>query len=237
MKRIICCLLMFTLLGTTSNSQSLPTAETVLAQYIKAIGGKRALAKVKDLTIVETSLIGSNNLTMVYVYKYPEMSALRVKITENGTEISSQMTEGKKEIVKSPLGRYEVEDPLASSMRITRIKFHEFHYPKLGVKSTLEGVEEVNGKNAYKLKHSTDNGASWICYYDTESGLKVKSEMEYFSQNKSEQLSEFYTDYREVNGIKISHSRKVSTPSFASEWKVQSLKINSKLPDSEFMTR
>ncbi|MBU1822233.1 MAG: hypothetical protein KKG00_12090 [Bacteroidetes bacterium] len=237
MKRIFCIFFLFPLLCATSNAQSLPTAETVLAQYIKAIGGKRALTKIKDLTIEETSIIGNNNLTMVYKYKSPEKSVLRVVHTQNGTEISSHMTEGNKEIVKSPFGRYEVEEPLASSMRISRIKFYEFHFPKLGVKSTLEGVEEVNGKSAYKLKHSTVNGASWTSHYDTETGLKVKSDMEFFVQNKPEQLSELYEDYREVNGIKISHIRKATSPSFTSEWKVQSVIVNAKLPDSEFIAR
>src|SRR5690606_19087491 len=54
--------------------------------------------------------------------------------------------------------------------------FPELHYEELGYTLELDGIQDVDGENAYKLIISNPTGSQVVNYYSVDSGLKIKSE-------------------------------------------------------------
>jgi hypothetical protein len=231
----ICFILLTQLLIVNSEAQTLPTAKAVMAKYLIAVGGKRAIAKIKDLTTEETSVIDKYPMTLTIKCKNPDKSILTV--TSDGNILSSYRSLGPNEIVNNASGRHVVEGPLSQGIRITRNPFYEYYLPAYGVKSVVEGTEIVNGKKAYKVKHSLNDGSfTWAACYDEATGLKVKQEIDYFPWDKPVPMVEHYEDYRAENGVMLPHTRKSSYPGSESVWTMKSVKVNASLPESEFLT-
>ena len=63
---------------------------------------------------------------------------------------------------------------------------------------TLEGIEPVNGSDAYIIK----NGFTRM-YYDLKSGLKVAENTQVGEGDKKMTVTKNFSDYRDVKGIKI----------------------------------
>jgi hypothetical protein len=108
-------------------------------------------------------------------------------------------------------------------------------YESLGYSLKLESIEDVNGKDAYKVAITDAKGEISYDYFDIESRLKVYST----STEKGpdgivvETYAEF-SDYKEVDGIMYPYSRVRNMGPQAIDLKVTSIKVNDKLKSSEF---
>ena len=104
----------------------------------------------------------------------------------------------------------------------------------LGVKLKLTGTEKVNGKNAYRMEMTFPSGTKWIQYYDPETGYKVKESKNVATPQGTFTQDVLYGDYRPVDGVKYPYSIKQSIGSQQIEFKVESIKINTGIPDTTF---
>lgn len=81
------------------------TVETVLNNYYEAIGGKEHFSKMNDLTqVMKTEMMGME-LTITSYQKSP--NKLLVETAMGGNVMSTQLFDGNKAIVKSPMGNQE----------------------------------------------------------------------------------------------------------------------------------
>jgi len=95
---------------------------------------------------------------------------------------------------------------------------------------TLEGVESVNGKNAFKVKVSDEKTS----FYDMESGLKVQdvTNAEVQGQQMTSIIS--YNNYQEVSGILFPFSIGQTMGPQSFEFIVKELKVNEGVTDADF---
>ena len=116
-----------------------------------------------------------------------------------------------------------------------RIKASAMPVPEIQYEASAKDITlqptmaQVDGKDAYVLELSNEEGASTKEYFDAETGLKLKKEI----ASPSGPQTTSYSDYKEVNGVKFPYSMTVSSQ-VDIPFKVTDIKINSGLKDDDF---
>ncbi|UFH56770.1 hypothetical protein [Spirosoma sp. KNUC1025] len=214
-------------------AQSTPTAEEIMDKYIAAIGGKDALMKVTDMTTSMTSEGQMGTILITRKQKLPNKFAMVVNA--NGMEVMKQTGDGSKVVMGGMQGSRTIEGAAAQQMTIMATLFPELHYAENGVKTTLVGPEKVDGRDTYKLSHTTSDGAStWTDNFDATTGLKVQSTMTMKSQQGDMTTTTTFSDYKDSNGIKLPMTMQQQSPRGPMTMSVDNVKINKGLKDSEF---
>lgn len=226
----MCLLPVFCQLAT---AQSTPTAEEVMDKYIAAIGGKDALMKVTDLTTSMSSEMNGNAIMITRKQKLPNKFSM--VINANGMEVMKQTGDGSKVVMGGMQGSRTLDGPAAQQMTAMATLFPELHYAENGVKTTLVGPEKVDGKDTYKLSHTTaDGAATWTDNFDAATGLKVQSVVTSKTPQGEMTNTTTYSDYKETNGIKFPMTLNQQSPRGPMTMSVDNVKINKGLKDSDF---
>lgn len=208
------------------------TAKTVVAAYVKAVGGEKALSKISDITIKRTADTQYGKVGLTTKQKGPNKYSMTAKmgimtiqnVTFDGTKAKSSGMQGKKEITGDELEELK-EDAIINK---------ELQYEKLGYKLDLKGIEEINGKECYVLELTNAKGKKTTEWYDTQSGLKVRvSKTINTEQGSSVQTSDLM-DYKEIEGIKYPNIISTSIGPMPIKLMLESVEVNKKIKDTEF---
>ncbi|GAB3499585.1 hypothetical protein GCM10027341_23210 [Spirosoma knui] len=214
-------------------AQTTPTADEVVDKYIAAIGGKDALLKVQDLTTNMSSETERGAIIITRKQKLPNKFSM--VINANGMEVMKQTGDGSKVAMGGMQGSRTLDGPAAQQMTLMNVIFPELHYAENGVKTTFVGPEKVEGKDTYKLSHTTADGATtWTDNFDVATGLKVQSVTSGRSPQGQMTTTSLYTDYKDVNGIKFPMTIIQQSPRGPMTMSVDNVKVNKGIKDSEF---
>ncbi len=176
------------------------TAQIVLDAYIKAIGGKSAVEKVKDLKKEYTTKVQGMEASMVEYYKLPNKYAMEMKMGEMVLQkLAFDGTRGK---MMGMAGEKVLEDTDLDELRGSSYAFPELHYTEMELVAKLMGVVDIDGKKAYRINVKTMPGGQFDEYYDTTSGLKLRKK-EYQTQEGGGgfQVVTDYADYAPEAGV------------------------------------
>jgi len=159
-------------------------------------------------------------------------------INANGMEVMKQTGDGSKVVMGGMQGSRTLEGPAAQQMTAMSVLFPELHYAENGVKTTLVGPEKVDGKDTYKLSHTTaDGGATWTDNFDVATGLKVQSVVTTKSPQGEMTSTMVYSDYKDTGGIKFPMTVNQQSPRGPMTMSVDNVKINKGLKDSDFTAK
>ena len=205
------------------------TAETVLSNYVIAAGGAKNLLKVKDLTMHMTSSMQGMTLAFDFFRKAPDKFMVQVSMGTN--VVQKQVFDGTRGKAISPMQGEdkELEGKELETMKYEAILNPELDYASHGFKAALLGMEEVNGKDAYKIEVTYPNGSKKTDYYDAVSNLPVRS----IGDNG---VSD-YGDYRAVNGVMFPYSVSQEMGPQTMKLVVASIEMNTKMKDDVFMIK
>jgi outer membrane lipoprotein-sorting protein len=237
MRRLLVTLLVLPLLYYRATAQTTPTAEEVLDKYITAIGGKDALAKVTDVT---TSMSSEGQMGAIMITRKQKLpNKFSMVINANGMEVMKQTGDGAKIVMGGMQGNSTtLEGSAAQQMTAMNVIFPELHYAENGVKSTVVGPEKIDGKDTYKLSHTTaDGSATWTDNFDATTGLKVQSVTTTKNARGEMTMTSLYSDYKEVSGIKFPMTIAQQSPRGPMTMTVDNVKINKGLKDSDFTVK
>ena len=206
------------------------SAEDVINEYVKAIGGKDALAEVTSIEIKATSNVQGTVLEMYSIknnqnQSLMEMSAMGMTIAktvfnkfQGYNEVNGQ---------RIPLTEVELEQAIINSALFSELNF-DFSLVE------LVGTSDVEGEKAYEIK-VTDNKS---VFYSVDTGLKLK---EVESQEVEGNLivgETYYREYEEVEGIllpKVINQVSASIPIPGGiTFKATSIKLNVETKESDF---
>ena len=207
------------------------TAKSIIDKYIKAIGGKANLEKVKDKTTIMRGSVQGMNLTMVVYQKEPN----KIK-QELDAGVMKQETyyDGKKGEVSAGGNTQEITGDALEAMKYQAMIHPLFIIDSLNVKTKLLGTEKVNGKDAYKIEVSLPTGKSWTEYYDPQTGYKVKDVQQITVPQGTFTKENDYSDYKNVGGVMYPFKLVQSVGPQTIELNVSSIKVNTGIPDSKF---
>ena len=107
--------------------------------------------------------------------------------------------------------------------------FPELTYDANGYKTTLKGIEEIDGQKAYKIVIESPAGKKSTEYYAMETSLKIRSVT---SEGEAVDIS----DYKEIDGILFPHIYSMTLPGapMKMEMKVEKIEVNGAIDESIF---
>jgi zinc protease len=202
------------------------TVKTVLDNYIKAIGGEKAVATVKTLFFTGSATIPQAPAPLKYTSKKDVKGKSFFSIEMEGMgELSKQVVNEK--------GGYGVNQGVRKDLTAeelaekTPTTFEELALIKK-TNLTLDGIETLNGSDAYIIK----NGKSTI-FYDVASGLKVFESKLVEKGDKKMTVTTTYSDYRAVKGVKVPFQI-IMNQGLELDFKMSEVKINEGVLDTDF---
>jgi len=206
------------------------SAEDVIDDYIKAIGGKDALSEVTSIEIKATSNIQGTVLEMYSIknnqnQSLMEMSAMGITIAK--TVFNKYQGYNEVNGQRIPLTEVELEQAIINSALFSELNF-DFSLVQ------LVGTSDVEGEKAYEIK-VTDNKS---VFYSVDTGLKLK---EVESQEVEGNLivgETYFKEYEEVEGILLPKeinqvSASIPIPGGIT-FKATSIKLNVETNESDF---
>ncbi|MER3375544.1 MAG: pitrilysin family protein [Allomuricauda sp.] len=203
------------------------SANMVLENYIEAIGGKAKLEAVESyVMIAEAEMQGT---TLELEMKKTSQDQFMQDIKVQGNSMQKQVLDGDSGYMVVQGQRKDLSPEEIAKIKEESAAFPELNYLTAGDVS-LEGIEPVGDKKAYKLKITDKKTA----YYDTESGLKVQEVSVEEIQGQQMQNIVGYDDYQEVSGVKFPFKLSQSMGPQNFEFTVKELKVNEGVSASDF---
>ena len=204
------------------------TAKTVLDNYIKAIGGEKAVTSVKTIAMIGSTTIPQAPSPLTFTNKVDSKGKLMVELAIGPMSLMKQVVNEKGAYVIQQGQRKNIEGTDLAEMKASATTFEELQLSKkTGL--TISGIESINGNDAYAIP----NGKTTL-YYDVKSGLKVaESKTVEQGGNKMTQTTNF-GDYREVKGVKVPFNI-IQNIGFELDIKMSEVKINEGVSDADFL--
>ena len=210
------------------------TAETIIADYISAIGGEKNIAALQDVQMEMELVTPGPSFDMSIAQKGGKKVA--VTMTMQGNVVSNRVYNGEKARESGMGGQRDLEGEELKDMQEQALFCKEATYTSSGYKLELKGVEPINGKKAYILAIERADGKKTTEYYDMASSLKVREvSSSTGADGQPATVTTDIGDYRAVNGVKFPYSITVSGV-FPVPMKgtVTDLKVNAGVADSVF---
>jgi predicted Zn-dependent peptidase len=204
------------------------TVESVMKNYLKAIGGKDKAKAIKTAKLTLEAEIMGNSLEISAVYD-AETGAYGQKTSVMGNVMQTTTIKDGKAAISAQGQNMELTGAQLEEAQINAYLFPEAWYAEKGYTATLDGLKDVEGTPAYKVIFASEGGAKLINYYDQNTGLKIKNE------NPSTGDT-FYSDYQEKDGVMFPMLWTIKSPMIPVplEAKVTNLEINPALTDADF---
>ena len=201
------------------------TADQVINKYLDAIGGEEKLKTIKSIKSVAAIEVMGNRLEMLSYKKHPNKSFLSQ--TMGGNEMMKIVFDGEKGQMSGMQGNTTVEGKEAEAMKDQAVIFYELGYKERGIKAELNGIEEINGKKAFKVTFTGKAGDISEKWYDPQSGLAFK-----FKSAEGQVFT--IVDYKVFDGIKMPGELKFNAQGMDMTVQNESVEFNIDIEDSIF---
>ncbi|MFC1840587.1 hypothetical protein ACFL1N_13475 [Thermodesulfobacteriota bacterium] len=179
--------------GVYAAEETLPAPEEIITKNIEAIGGIKALNKIKNKKIVTIHKIVQRNMEVKDVI-YQERPNNFYFSDESTPERATWGYNGKMVWHKNPHSGARILEGDEASNYLPSTIFDGPDGPDARYKSMkTEGVEQINGKDCYKVVKTLETGPERTVYYDKKSFMIVKI--------TSHSTEEYFEEYQKINGI------------------------------------
>lgn len=207
------------------------TPRAVINRYLYAIGGIDKFKNVMDRTTVMTGTAMGQSVEILIMQKYPDKMFQQLQVGEVKQLLFYNDGKGTM-IIGDEIINIEGKELERLKMDAT---MHLLLDPEsYGVKSELMGTELADSINCHKIKFTLPSGIRWFQYYAIESGLKIKEVKEIQTKQGLFEQETYFSDYREVDGLKFPFTLKQFFGIQEIDLKVTSIDINVGLEDSVF---
>ena len=202
-------------------------ANRVLENYIEAIGGKSKLEGVDSYSMMAEAEMQGMKLELEMKKTSQDQFLQNIKV--QGNSMQKQVLDGDTGYMVMQGQRKDLSPEEIAKIKEESAAFPELNYLATGDVS-LEGIEPVGDKKAYKLKISDGKTA----FYDVETGLKVQEINTQEVQGQQMTSTMGYGDYQEVSGIKFPFKLMQSMGPQNMEFIVKEIKVNEGVEASDF---
>lgn len=211
------------------------TAQSIVQDYINAIGGQAKLAELKDVYTSTTMKSGGPSFVIQTWQKGG--NKLAFDLSMNGQSMSKRLYDGAKAIETGMGGaQQDLTGSALLDVQEQAAFCKEAAYLTGSYKIMLKNIEELNGKAAYVIDVERADGNKATEYYDVETSLKVREVTMQEGQDGTPQaVVTDFADYKEINGVRFPHTLVLGgifpVPMKAT---VNEIKINQGIEDSIF---
>ena len=210
-----------------ANPTSKPTAKQVDAnvtvssiadKYIAAIGGKENAAKFNTLNSDATAKIQGMELSFKTIQGKGGKFFMDMGMA--GNSMQKIAFDGTKGYMIAQGQKMDLPADMASKFAKKTEIFPELSFGK-SADYKLIGIEKVNGEDVYVIK-DTDT----TYYYSVKTGLKVGEIQKQKMGPQEMEVPTYYSDYKDVNGVKLPYTIKQTMMGQEIEMKVNSYSVN-----------
>ena len=208
------------------------TANDIINNYVKSIGGADKLKSVTDLSVVANGTVQGIDVLYTLKQKSPDKYLQEISVpTMNMTPVHISVNGDNISFIQNGQAA-PVTDEMKKSLKEEMSIFPELDYAKNGYTLTLAPMLELmNDAYVYVVTATNSSGKTIKNYFDENTGLKIKEVAE---NNGNVVTSADLSDYREVNGIKFPFERKADFGGQVIDFKAKEIKVNSNIPDTDF---
>jgi len=213
------------------NDANMPTADSLVDKYVAAIGGQAAVDKVTSMHIKSEATAEFGHLTLETFAKSPDKVTNYVQFPQG---LFTQTYDGKEGWQKFGNDSEQVQGlDLANLIDSSPLMY-------VHVKEGYSGFRRVrkdtlDGKDVYVVDAQPKaEGLRVRLYFDASTGLLSRVWTGQQTLAGLVPATEDYSDYQEVNGVKIPHTIVDTGTDGVRTFKLLEIKINEDIPDSKF---
>ncbi len=229
--------------GAVPTAPSGLNAAQIVDKSVAALGGLQAWRAVQTISYSGKMEAGGKQNTQLPVLlelKRPHKSRVEIEFQ---ADKAIQVYDGAKGWKYRPyLGRTDVEPFSPAELQAASLEPDLdgalVDYASKGTKVNLEGVEKVEGRDAYKLKLTLKGGSVRRVWVDAQTFLAVKVEgSPRRMDGRMRHVEIYYRDYKNVNGLMVPHVLETTVQGVKRSYKMvfETVLVNPKLDDSLFV--
>lgn len=185
------------------------TADEIMTKMIKAQGGRKVLASIKDSTYSGSLEMISMGLSGSLTMYQKEPNKMRMDIELMGMVIT-QAFDGEKAWGVNPQTGVAEEMPEQQAADFKRQALGNdslLHPQKYGITWAYMSKEEIEGKEYHVLEQTFEDGFKATWYIDSETHFPYKTKAMTMNQMGVEVEAEtIMSDYKEVEGMMVAHT-------------------------------
>jgi len=217
--------------GSTETDPVNITAMAVINKYLYAIGGIDKFKSVMDRTTVMTGFAMNQPIDIIIMQKYPDKLLQELKVGEVNQLIYYSNGNGKLKIGNEIT---EIESKELERLILDATMQFLLDPDSYGIKTEVLPNEMVDSIDCYKIKFVLPSGIRWFQFYSAETGLKIKESKEIQTKQGLFEQETYFSDYREVKGLKYPFKIMQYLGLQEIELTVTSIEINTGLDDKVF---
>ena len=237
MKTKSLCVALLCFLPLTAGAQ---TADEIVSKSLAARGGAEKIKATQSERVTGRVTFGPG-LEGTFVAELERPHKLHVEIGVEGKKII-RVYDGKSAgWVVNPFAENKDPQPMSEEDLKNVADESDFDGPFVDYKAKgsqieLAGKEDLEGKPVYRIKLTNKDGQVRFYLFDTSSFLLMKWEETRILEGKEVPWESFFSDYREVNGLK--HAFKIDSDSPGTDFKqslvAEKIEINPQIDEDHF---
>jgi hypothetical protein len=184
-------------------AQSAPTADDVIARYIKTVGGADKIQSIRTLRRTG-KFTGDDGFQAIVVEESTRPNRVREEFSIQGmTGINAY--DGANGWKIDPFGGKKDPESLSEEELRSIVEDSDFdepliNYRQKGNKVELIGMDQIEGTDVYKLKVTLKSGDTRYYYMDTDSYVPIKYETKRMIRGTAQESETTLGDYKQVGG-------------------------------------
>ncbi len=212
--------------GLYAAEEILPTPEEIIAKNIEAMGGIKALKKIKNKKIVQIRKFDQMKLEIKDTI-YQERPNNYYVVMDTGVR---EGADGKMAWFLNPYSGTKLLEGDELSLYLSDTKFDDLDVSYISMKT--EGIEQINGKDCYKVVKISEKGRESIDYYDKKSFMIVKTLRIMLRNTKFETYIE---EYQKIDNLIFPHKEVIFMNGQKYEEKtIEEIELNIEMPEGIF---
>ena len=208
--------------------KKLPSADKIVDNYLKAIGGKKTAGAVKDATYEWTIQLNNQPIGTARTQRKAPSSERWEMTFGNGQIISATNTRSAWEVgldnrLRTLTGLESTAAKLRASLEASRL----VNFKKANVLARVLSLGDLGSEPAYIVEFSTSSGARFQYYFSVKTDLITKI------TGDVKKTRVLFDDYRAVQGIQEPHRVRMNVDGSGElTLLLQSVKFNTGIADS-----
>jgi serine/threonine protein kinase len=221
--------------GNEKTTTAATSVDEVLNKYIEAIGGEDAVRAVTSrvvkatFEIPDTGVGGTSEIYAKAPNKYFTIingpSGLSSRVGFNGSQAWSKEATGELR---------EIEGGELEGTKRDADFYKELDFKELYTNLSIRGKEKVKGRDSVVIEATLPEGGSDLLYFDAETGLLVRTDVTRETPQGTLTNETYFEDYREVDGIRIPFTVRLSSSILNIVIRVREVRHNVQIKDSIF---
>jgi len=208
----------------------LPSVEAILKRNVEALGGEKAMRKLKNREARGKIRLEAFGAEMPVILRHAAPNKEAMELTIEGLGTVRDVFAGKKGWTETPDGRViEKKERELANKKIDAAFFAYLNFKKNYPKIELQGVEQVGGRKMFAVKMTPWKGDADTFFFDAATGLVSGIASDAEMQGQEVETRVLFRDYKSIDGVQVPHTLELKEPSFAAfTIRLESVKHNIK---------